>query len=118
MRLSKWDTASLSPQGNWQESLRHQRTRRAMPHLSAALFSQNMELTSFLACSDSIKNWSGWQVLPLLPPSSKLGRLLLTYTLNLDVRTGIAPASKCFAGTRLAIRPPNGSGEIGETRTL
>jgi hypothetical protein len=25
--------------------------------------------------------WSGWLVLPQLPPSSKLGRLLLTYTL-------------------------------------
>jgi hypothetical protein len=30
-------------------------------------------------------------VLPQLPPSSKLGRLLLTYTLNLEASPGISP---------------------------
>jgi hypothetical protein len=36
-------------------------------------------------------SWSGWLVLPQLPPSSRLGRLLLTYTLNLEASPGISP---------------------------
>jgi hypothetical protein len=38
-------------------------------------------------------NWAGWLVLPQLPPSSGLGRLLLTYTLSLIATAGIEPPS-------------------------
>jgi hypothetical protein len=38
-------------------------------------------------------HWSGRQVLPLLPPRSERGRLLLTYALEkMDTLTGFAPA--------------------------
>ena len=49
------------------------------------------------------ESWSGRQDLHLRPPSSRLGRLLLTYALRVDTPTGVAPASSRFAGDRLRL---------------